>query len=446
VSEPSPSVPAIDDIVARLTKLHPKLIDLSLDRIARLLAALDHPERKLPPVIHVAGTNGKGSTIAFLRAILEAAGLSVHVYTSPHLVRIHERFRLGAPGGGKLVSDTELAAALMICERANDGQPITVFEITTAVGLWLFATHPADVLLLEVGLGGRFDATNVIDHPLASVITPVSMDHIDFLGDTIEKIAAEKAGIIKTGAPVFVASQKRNALAVIERQAARLSAPIRVAGEDWTATEERGRLVYQDENGLLDLPAPKLHGRHQFENAGLAIATLRGVSALSLPQAAFEAGVANAEWPARMQRLTQGSLIALVPPGSELWLDGSHNPDGGRATASALADIEERVPRPLVLVVGMLTTKDATGFLGNFAGLARRVIAIPIAAQPNAMTADAVADVAKAAGIPAWRRDSLEDALAAVARLDLEPAPRIVITGSLYLAGEVLQANGTPPE
>jgi dihydrofolate synthase/folylpolyglutamate synthase len=446
VSEPIP-LPAIDDIVARLTKLHPKLIDLSLDRITRLLAQLDHPERKLPPVIHVAGTNGKGSTIAFLRAILEAAGLSVHVYTSPHLVRINERFRLGGPGGGsKLVTDAQLTEALSACERANNGQPITVFEITTAVGLWLFAQHPADVLLLEVGLGGRFDATNVIAHPLASVITPISIDHVDYLGDTLEKIAGEKAGIIKTGAPVFVAAQRREALAVIERQAARLSAPIRIAGEDWTATEERGRLVYQDEDGLLDLPAPRLHGRHQFENAGLAIATLRGVAGLKLPQAAFEAGVANADWPARMQRLTQGRLLALVPPGSELWLDGSHNPDGGRATASVLADIEERVPRPLVLVVGMLNTKDASGFLGNFAGLARRVIAVPVAGQPNGIPADAVADLARAAGMPAWSHDSVEAALSAVARLQLEPPPRILITGSLYLAGQVLQENGTPPE
>ena len=264
----------IDSIVARLTALHPKRIDLSLDRMQRLLAALGHPERKLPPVIHVAGTNGKGSTIAFLRAILEAAGKRVHVYTSPHLVRFNERFRLGRCGEGQLVSDAELAAALEECERANAGAPITVFEITTAAAFLLFARHPADVLLLEVGLGGRLDATNVIEQPLATVITPISIDHVEFLGDTLEKIAAEKAGILKRGAPAIVAAQARDALAVIERQAARLDAPLRIAGEDWTATEERGRLVYQDDAGLLDLPAPKLYGRHQFENAGLAIATL----------------------------------------------------------------------------------------------------------------------------------------------------------------------------
>jgi dihydrofolate synthase/folylpolyglutamate synthase len=382
-----------------------------------------------------------------MRAILEAAGLAVHVYTSPHLVRFNERFRLGVRGqSGALVSDAALMEVLNGCERANEGQPITVFEITTAVGLLLFSRHPADVMLLEVGLGGRLDATNVIDHPLASVITPVSLDHVDFLGDDIETVAGEKAGIIKAGVPVFVAAQRREALAVIERQAARLAAPIRIAGEDWTATEERGGLVYQDEEGLLDLPAPKLLGRHQFENAGLAIATLRGVGGLKLPPAAFEAGVVNADWPARLQRLSHGRLAELVPPGAELWLDGGHNPDGGRAMANVLADLEERVPRPLVLVVGMLSTKDAAGFLGNFSGLARRVLAVPIAGQQAGIAPETIADVARAAGIPATGRDSVEGALAAVGRLDLDPPPRILITGSLYLAGEVLAANGTLPE
>jgi dihydrofolate synthase/folylpolyglutamate synthase len=440
-------VPSVDAIVARLTRLHPKLIDLSLDRMLRMLAQLDHPERKLPPVIHVAGTNGKGSTIAFMRAILEAAGLAVHVYTSPHLVRFNERFRLGERGkSGALVSDAMLMGALSECERANDGQPITVFEITTAVGLLLFSRYPADVLLLEVGLGGRLDATNVIDHPLAGVITPVSLDHVDFLGSEIEVVAGEKAGIIKAGAPVFVAAQRREALAVIERQAARMAAPIRIAGEDWTATEERGRLVYQDEDGLLDLPAPKLLGRHQFENAGLAIATLRGVAGLKLPQAAFEAGVVNADWPARLQRLSHGALAALAPPGGELWLDGGHNPDGSRATAAAVADLEERVSRPLVLVVGMLSTKDAPGFLGNFAGLARHVVAVPIPGHEASIAPEMIADIARSAGIPAAARDSVEEALAAIGRLDLDPPPRILITGSLYLAGHVLAANGTLPE
>lgn len=412
----------------------------------RLLAALGNPERRLPPVIHVAGTNGKGSTIAFLRAILEAAGLRVHAYTSPHLVRFNERFRLGARGEGELVSNEELSATLEECERINAGAPITVFEITTAVGMVLFARHPADVTLLEVGLGGRLDATNVIDAPLVSVITPIAIDHTDFLGDTLEKIAVEKAGIIKPAVPVIVAAQPRSALAVIERQAARWRAPLKVAGEDWTATEERGRLVYQDAAGLLDLPSPKLYGRHQFENAGLAIATLRMLKPLKIPPVAYEAGMVKADWPARMQRLTQGRLVELAPAGSELWLDGGHNPDGGRATAAALADLEERVSRPLVIIVGMLSTKDCTGFLRNFTGLARRVIAVPVPNAEKGLPSEAVADAARGIGLAVTSRDNLEQAFDAVRKLDLEPPPRILITGSLYLAGDVLRENGTPAQ
>lgn len=436
----------VDSILARLLALHPKRIDLSLDRLQRLLTALGNPERKLPPVIHIAGTNGKGSTTAFLRAILEAAGLRAHAYTSPHLVNFNERFRLGAIGEGKLVSDAELSAALEECEAANGGEPITVFEMTTAAGFLLFARNPADVLLLEVGLGGRLDATNVIGTPLVSIITPVSMDHIDFLGDTIEKIAFEKAGIIKAGAPVIVAAQNRDALAVIERQAARLKAPIKIAGENWTATEERGRLVYQDDNGLLDLPAPKLYGRHQFENAGLAIAALRSIPQFKIPPAAYEAGMSKADWPARLQRLAAGRLVDLTPPGSELWLDGGHNPDGGRAIAAALADLEERVSRPLVLIVGMIATKDLSGFLNNFAGLARRLIAVPVPSAEKGVPAETVAEAAKALDIPATSRGTLDEALDAVRKLDLDPPPRILITGSLYLAGDVLRDNGTPPQ
>jgi dihydrofolate synthase/folylpolyglutamate synthase len=441
----SPSDAAsVGAVAARLLALHPKRIDLSLGRIERLLAALDHPERRLPPLIHVAGTNGKGSTIAFARAILEAAGKRVHVYTSPNLVRLNERFRLGRPDGGRLVDDAELVDVLIECETKNAGAPITVFEVETAAGFLLFAQHPADVLLLEVGLGGRLDATNVVERPLASVITRVSLDHHDFLGDSIAQIAAEKAGILKADVPAVIASQAREALAVIERQAARVRAPLAIAGENWTATEERGRLVYQDEDGLLDLPAPKLYGRHQFENAGAAIAALRRAG-LKLPAAAFEAGMIRVDWPARMQRLSQGRLAALLPPQSELWLDGGHNADGGRAIAAALADLEERVPRPLVLIVGMLATKDAAGFLQHFSGLARRVIAVPIA-NDKAVPAAALADVARDIGIPALARDDLESAIDIAGKLDLEPAPRVLITGSLYLAGEVLAANGTPPQ
>jgi dihydrofolate synthase/folylpolyglutamate synthase len=431
-------------MLARLLALHPKRIDLSLDRVKRLLAALGHPERRLPPVIHVAGTNGKGSTIAFARAILEAAGKRVHVYTSPNLVRLNERFRIGQTGGGRLVGDDELGEALAECEAKNGAAPITVFEIETAAAFLLFSCRPADVLLLEVGLGGRLDATNVVERPLASVITRLSLDHRDFLGNSLVEIAAEKAGILKAAVPAVVAGQAREALAVIERQARRLRAPLSVAGEDWTATEERGRLVYQDGGGLLDLPAPRLYGRHQFENAGAAVAALR-VGGLKLPVAAFEAGMTRVDWPARMQRLSHGRLAGLLPPESELWLDGGHNADGGQAIAAALADLEERVSRPLVLIVGMLSTKDSEGFLKNFAGLARRVITVPIH-QDKAVPAAELAEVAGGVGIPALARDDLESALNVAGKLDLHPAPRILITGSLYLAGEVLAANGTLPE
>jgi dihydrofolate synthase/folylpolyglutamate synthase len=435
---------ALADLQTRLLVLHPKRIDLSLGRIERLLGALGHPEQRLPSVIHVAGTNGKGSTVAFMRAILEAARQRVHVYTSPNLVRLNERFRIGGAGGGKLVEDDELSTALAECESANGEHPITVFEIETAAAFLLFSRHPADVLLLEVGLGGRLDATNVVERPLASAITRVSLDHRDFLGNTIAEIAAEKAGILKSGVPAAVASQVRDALAVIERQAARVKAPLVIAGEQWTATEERGRLVYQDSDGLLDLPAPKLYGRHQFENAGLAIAALRAAG-LKIPAPAFEAGMVSVEWPARMQRLSGGGLAAKLPPESELWLDGGHNADGGRAVAAALADLEERVSRPVVMIIGMLSSKDCEGFLRNFAGLARHVITVPIA-NDKSVPAAGLADIARGIGIPALAREDIGGALAAAADLGLVPAPRVIITGSLYLAGEVLALNGTPPE
>jgi dihydrofolate synthase / folylpolyglutamate synthase len=443
VTAPRSNAAPLNAIVARLLALHPKRIDLSLGRIERMLAALDHPERRLPPVIHVAGTNGKGSTVAFMRAILEADRKGVHVYTSPNLVHLNERFRLARPDGGKFVGNAELVDALTECEARNGDAPITVFEIETAAAFLLFTRHPADIVLLEVGLGGRLDATNVVERPLSSVITRVALDHRDFLGDSIEQIAAEKAGVLKPGVPAVIATQTAEALAVIERQAARVKAPLSLAGENWTATEERGRLVYQDDDGLLDLPAPRLYGRHQFENAGTAIAALRG-GGLKLPSAAYEKGMLRVDWPARMQRLSQGRLPPLLPAESELWLDGGHNADGGRAIAAALADLEERVSRPLILVVGMLSTKDAEGFLRNFTGLARRVVGVPIH-QDKALPAAALADIARGIGIPALARDDIESALVTIGKLELEPAPRVLITGSLYLAGEVLDANGTLP-
>jgi dihydrofolate synthase/folylpolyglutamate synthase len=441
-----PATPSpLDELIARLSALHPKRIDLGLERMQRLLERLDHPERKLPPVIHIAGTNGKGSTLAYLRAILEAAGLRIHAYTSPYLVRINESFRLGRMGGGILVGDDELQSALAHCERINAGAPLTFFEAKTAAAFYLFAQHPADVLLLEVGLGGRLDSTNVIEAPLATVIAPISMDHIEFLGDTLTSIAGEKAAIIRRGVPVITAEQPVEALAVIEARANRMRAPLHAAGEGWHVGVERGRLVYQDDRGLMDLAAPKLFGRHQFDNAGLAIATLRAIETLNIPSAAFEAGIVNAEWPARMQRLSSGALLEQAPRGCEIWLDGGHNAEGGRVVAAALGDLEERVSRPLVVIAGMMANKDADAFLANFAGLTRHIIAVEIPHQDNAMPPDRLADAARSLGMRVEIAEGVEAALRALKRLAYDVPPRILITGSLYLAGHVLSLNGTPP-
>jgi len=432
-------------LIARLSALHPRRIDLDLARMHRLLERLGHPERKLPPVIHVAGTNGKGSTIAYLRAILEAASLRVHVYTSPHLVRINECYRLGRYGGGILADDEELHRSFEHCERVNAGEPITLFEIETAAAFDLFARHPADVVLLEVGLGGRLDATNVIDKPLASVISPISMDHTEFLGDSLMTIAGEKAGIIKRGVPVICAEQAPEVIAVIEQYAKRMHAPLHRAGQEWHVNVERGRLVYQDDRGLMDLAAPRLFGRHQFDNAGLAIGTLRALDPFRIDPSAFEAGIVNAEWPARMQRLASGPLVDQGPRDSEIWLDGGHNAEGGRVAAAALGDLEERVSRPLVVIVGMMANKDASAFLANFAGLTRHIITVQVPGRDNAMPPDRLADAARALGMRVESSASVDAALRSLARLACEVPPRILITGSLYLAGQVLSANGTPP-
>jgi dihydrofolate synthase/folylpolyglutamate synthase len=437
-----------DEMIARFLALHPKIIDLSLGRIIGLLEKLGEPQKRLPPVIHVAGTNGKGSTIAFMRAILEASGLAVHVHTSPHLVRFHERIRLGRKGEpGRLVDEEALIDALAEVESVNAGAPITVFEITTATAFHLFARHPADVLLLEVGLGGRFDATNVIDHPLATVVTPVSMDHMEFLGDTIRKIAGEKAGILKRGAPAIIARQGREATAVLEEAAARAGASsILIGGQDFAVHEEGGRLIYQDNDGLLDLPLPRLPGRHQQENAGTAIAALRAAGFAPLPDAVFEAGMRNVEWPARLQRLREGALVALAPEGSELWLDGGHNEDGAKALAAAMADLQDRKPAPLILICGLLGTKDLAAVLRPFPGLAQELIAVTVPGQMVARPAAGIAAAAQALGLPAQTAPDVGDALRHIAARDHGGnPPRILICGSLYLAGEVLKANGTPP-
>ncbi|WP_294534055.1 folylpolyglutamate synthase/dihydrofolate synthase family protein [uncultured Rhodoblastus sp.] len=434
-----------DAILARLLDLHPKKIDLSLGRIQRLLTALGAPQNRLPPVIHVAGTNGKGSTISFLRAILEAAGLGVHVYTSPHLVHFRERIRLAAPGGGRLVADDVLSAALDETERANGGAPITFFEATTATALKLFADHPADVLLLEVGMGGRFDATNVVDDPVSVIVTPVSMDHVEFLGDTVEKIAFEKAGVIKRGVPVILAAQGEAALAVLEREADRLRAPLSIQGQDFLCRAERGRMVYEDAQGLLDLPLPRLPGRHQLINAGAAIAAVRKVFP-DLPLAAFETGVFRAAWPGRLQNLSRGRLAALAPAGAELWLDGGHNEAGGRVLAEAMADFEERAPRPLALIYGSLQTKDSQAFLRHFSGLAGKVLTVPVGGEQVGRKPEDIALLARSLGFSARACPSVESALRDLAAKDWPEPPRILIAGSLYLAGEVLAADGVSPD
>nr|WP_246549016.1 folylpolyglutamate synthase/dihydrofolate synthase family protein [Ancylobacter oerskovii] len=426
--------------------LHPKLIDLSLDRMERLLARLGHPERRLPPLIHVAGTNGKGSTVAFMRAMLEAGGKRVHVYTSPHLVRFNERIRLA----GRLVEDAPLVDALDRAEKANGGEPITFFEITTAAAFLLFAEVEADVLLLEVGLGGRLDATNVVETALASVITPVSIDHVDFLGDTVAAIAGEKAGILKPGVPAVIGRQNEAALRVIERQAARMRAPLTIMGEQFQAHEEGGRLIVADENGLVDLPRPRLVGPHQIENAGLAVEALRIAAqllpSLALPPQAFEDGIRAAEWPARLQRLGPGPLTARAPEGVEVWLDGGHNAAGGQALAAALADIEDRAPRPLVLIVGMLGTKDSGAFLAPFAGLARELIAVPVPGEHKGRPPEEVAAAGAAHGLSSSTAPSVAAALDGLADYPTAPPPRVLIAGSLYLAGAVLGENGNLPE
>jgi dihydrofolate synthase / folylpolyglutamate synthase len=431
----------------RFLALHPKLIDLSLSRLTRLLDALGQPHHRLPPVIHVAGTNGKGSTIAFMRSILEAAGLSVHVYTSPHLVRFHERIRLGKPGRGRLVSEEKLVEAFGRCEHINGKEPITVFEMTTAAAFVLFSEHPADVLLLEVGLGGEFDATNVIDTALATVITPISMDHSEYLGDTITQIAKAKAGIFKQSVPAVIARQAyREAEEVLENQARRAQAPLIVADQDFQIYEESGRFIYQDEQGLLDLPLPRLLGRHQWINAGTAIAALRAAGLTQLSVKQIENGILDASWPARLQNLSRGKLAALLPADSELWLDGGHNPDGGKVLAEAMTEFRARLARPLVMIVGMLATKDSLGFLSAFQGIVDEVIAIPIHNQKNARTAGEVAALAVDAGLVALQCETIEGALTEVASRQWALAPRVLIAGSLYLAGEVLEANDTPPD
>lgn len=434
----------ITAILDRLLALHPMQIDLSLDRMHRLLEALGHPERRLPPVIHVAGTNGKGSVTATMRAILEAAGKRCHVYTSPHLVRFNERIRMG--GTGEFIDDPRLMAALDRCERANDGHPITFFEITTAAALLLFSEEPADVLLLEVGLGGRLDATNVIDSPLVSVITSISHDHEKFLGNTLTEIAGEKAAIIKPGCPSVSAPQVDEVTRVIDRAAARVKSRLGRFGDEFAAMAENGRMVFQDEDGLLDLPLPALPGDHQILNAGVAIAALKAAGLLPEPDIIAQ-GLKAVRWPGRLHLLRQGPLFDKCPDGAEVWVDGGHNPGAAITIAAYMGELEEKSPRPLYMVSAMLTTKDPIGFFRAFEGLVRHVGTVPVNSTNAARDPFELADFARTAGLEATPFDSLDQALAdirACAAKDGEP-PRILICGSLYLVGDVLAANGTLP-
>ena len=443
-----------DRVLTRLMQLHPKLIDLSLGRVERLLAALGNPHEHLPPAVHIAGTNGKGSTLATLRACLEAGGYRVHAYTSPHLVRFHERIRLA----GHLIDEDALLALLEECERANRGEPITFFEITTAAAFLAFARAPADVVLLETGLGGRLDATNLLRHPAATAITPISLDHQTFLGDTLAAIAGEKAGILKPGAPAIIGPQPGEAEAVIEQRAIAIGAPLyrwhqewrcdplsslsRTAGEGAGARSARageggGGMRYIGTRWRLDLPLPSLPGRHQLANTGVAIACLEQMPQFPLPPAAIAEGLRHIDWPARLQRLQHGPLVHMLPSGWELWLDGGHNPAAGEVLADAAADWRDR---PLYLIVGMLKTKDAGGFLAPLAARTQALYAVTIPGEENPHPAAEIVRSARAVGITAREAPSIEAALRDIAGHN-GPA-RVLICGSLHFAGVVLAENG----
>lgn len=406
--------------------LHPKVIDLTLGRMQRILDALGNPERAIPPVIHIAGTNGKGSTQAMIRAGLEGAGLSAHAYTSPHLARFHERIRLA----GALISEPDLADVLEECERANGADPITYFEITTAAAFLAFSRADADYTLLEVGLGGRLDATNVI-RPELTVITPVSIDHQQYLGETLAEIAFEKAGILKPGVPAIVAAQMPEAEEVILAQAERMGAPVRMQNRDWQVWEENGRMAFQDEDGLEDLPLPKLVGAHQVTNAGAAIAALR-----ALGKGDAEAAVRDVAWPARLQKLKSGPLVDLAGPGAEILLDGGHNVAAGAALAEAL----QRLPdRPLAMICGMLRTKDAAGYLAPLVPMLEEIHAVSIPETEATLSAAETAEAAARAGIAATEAASVAAAVTAITAKRRDA--RILVAGSLYLAGAVLREN-----
>jgi len=429
----------VETVLAQIADRRPVIIDLSLDRIRSALSRLGGPQQKLPPVFHVAGTNGKGSTVAYLRAILEAAGKTVHVYTSPHLVRFNERIVIA----GQEISDAALIDALQRTDAAMGGDMLTYFETTTCAAFLAFSETPADFAVIEVGLGGRLDATNVMEPPLAAIVTPVDLDHQSFLGDTLGEVAGEKAGIFRRGAPAVIAQQSPEAMAVLQHHAQRAGARIHAWGEQWNSYSEHGRLIYQDESGLCDLYPPRLVGAHQIDNAGTAVAAIRATG-LDIPDTALSQGLANVRWPARMQRLTKGPLIDLAREAlggePELWLDGGHNPHAGRAIARVMADLEASNPKPLIMISGMQANKDAAGYFAPFAGLVRKVFCVA-ASKDGVLSPDEVAKAGAAAGLKAQACASITDAMKkACVHKENEP-PRLLISGSLYLAGEVLREN-----
>ncbi len=423
--------PALQQALRNLEHLHPKKIDLGLERIERVLKKLGNPQHKLPPTIHVAGTNGKGSTTAFLRAMAEAQGLRVHVYTSPHLVSFCERIVLA----GKIIEEQVLLDILARVQDANNDEPLSFFEATTAAGFVAFSETSADLLILEVGLGGRFDATNVIDRPATCVITPIDYDHAEFLGRDLAQITREKAGIFKAHTPAFSAEQTNLVRAVLDAEAVKSQCKLQNMGEHFSAYAQQGRLIYEDETSLLDLPLPTLRGAHQVMNAGLAVAIAKS---LLIDERAIAKGIKTANWPARLQPLSNGSLAKIAnTAGAELWLDGGHNPHAGRALASAMAELDANEPRPLILIMGMLANKDAPGFLDAFEGLAQKIIVVPIEGHAS-ISPESLIDIAKGRGIKAEENDTVETALANILKTKPKQRPRILICGSLYLAGTVL--------
>ncbi|AQS42380.1 MAG: Folylpolyglutamate synthase [Candidatus Tokpelaia hoelldobleri] len=435
-----------DHYIKALLDVYPKGVDLSLTRIGRLLSDLGNPHLQLPPVIHIAGTNGKGSAGAFCRALLEAAGLRVHVHTSPHLVHVHERYRIGRLNGGHYVDDAELLEILQHITTVNDQQPITVFEIITAAAFVLFARHPADAVILEVGLGGRFDATNIIPEPAVSLIMPVALDHQAFLGDTVEQIAFEKAGIIKDSTPVVIGFQAYDgARDVLLRQAEKHKAPVAVYGQDFSACVEHGRMAVQSNRGLLDLPRPRLVGDFQLGNAAAAIEAVYAAG-FHLDETTIATAMQKVEWPARMQKLHQGHLKTLLPQQTDLWLDGGHNPAAAQVTSAAMRLLCQQQNRKLALVCGMISTKDSNHYLEAFKGLAERVYTVPVHFSEAGVPADLLAQAARGLGFEAQGFDTIAGAFTAInADYATLPAPVVLVSGSLYLAGEVLQQNGTKP-